>query len=211
MPDMIKYSSVMYIVYTEEQYLEAARLFWLEFGKNYIDSGISQTSKPESYPVVVTFDAPHDQMDDEPAYITSSFLYPGLISKLLEAMTMYNSPQNKEGDHILANAPKVGCNYNSIANVVNAKDRPSSRFSKVGTGQYTVESIEGFKAAAVAFWAEHKLPAYSNILSLVKGSPTRYPAYITFVTECDEDLNITGILANCIYIETLSKTIAKYV
>lgn len=181
-PDILKHSAGLYTVYNHEQYLEASRLHWDEFGSKGIHSGIDQVKPPTQYPVVVTYHIKYDTAGDEPHYIWTSYMYSELTSSLLQSLR-----------HAPAPAEKV-----------------SSRFSLVGPGQYLVSSVEGFRSAAAAFWAENG-KVHNHIQKYVKGAPTRYPAYCAFVTEEDDDGVLCGVTANCIYVGTLAKAMERYV
>lgn len=194
-PELIKHIAGLYTAYNHEQFLEAARLHWLDFGHPGVHSNIEQKSPPVNYPVVIKFNVETNPSGDEPQDLEVSFLHTDLLAVLYQSVTMYNAPQLKEGDHILANAPKA--------------TRPTSRFSKIGPGQYTVESIEGFRSAAAAFWAENG-KVHVNIQTFVRGAPTGYPAYCTFVTEYDDDNELSGVLANCIQVKFLARALVKY-
>lgn len=197
MPDFIKHSAGLYTVYNEEQYLEAARLHWVDFGATYIDSGVNECRKPESYPVVVEFHVPTDPSGEEPQYMYGSFMYEDLIHKLAQSLTVHNPAQLQACKHLLADTPKA------------KPAGPSSRFSKIGVGQYLMDTPEGFRAAVTAFWSENG-SLHKNVMSFVKGAPTRYPAYVTLVADRDDDDDIVGVIASCISVDSLSKSISKY-
>lgn len=178
--EMIKHSCGLYTVYNHEQYLEAAKLHWGEYGSTGIDSGIGQVRPPAKYPVAVTYHIKYDPAGDEPQYMSTSYMYSELTSKLLDSLTPRPVSTGK-----------------------------NSRFSLVGPGQYLVSSIEGFRAAAAAFWAENG-KVHSHIQNYVKGLPTRFPAYCAFVTEEDDDGVLCGVSSNCIYVGSLTRAIDSY-